>query len=105
MLDGLRTADDGRVQHLLVIDLAGDIVGFPDQAIDRRAVGALRIPAKALKDLLEAADLLFGLGQMIAQAGRKFPVGCLLDHLRQRLHDLVFCVIHVLQGVEEKVPH
>src|SRR4029079_11340862 len=61
--------------------------------------------ADRLKDLFQAAHLVLGLGQMGAQAGGELPVSRLLNHLGQRFHDLIFCVIHVLQGMEEKILH
>jgi hypothetical protein len=42
---------------------------------------------------------------MVPQTFGEIAVGRLLDQLRERLHDLVFCVIDVLQTVEQQVIH
>src|SRR5262245_15580777 len=50
VLDGLAGRNDGCVQHILVLDLAADILGLIDGAVDRRAVDqrpASGTPARA----------------------------------------------------------
>jgi hypothetical protein len=42
---------------------------------------------------------------MVLESRGQFPVGRLLDHVRQRFHDLIFGVVDVLQDVQEKVIH
>ena len=41
--------------------------------------------------------------QMFLEGALQLRMGCCLDHLRQRLEDLVFRVVNVLQFVNEKV--
>ena len=36
VLDRLRAADNGGIENLLVLNLAGDVVSFADETIDRR---------------------------------------------------------------------
>ncbi len=70
MLDGLRAADDGGVKHVLVIDFAGDFVGFLDQTVDGRTIHASRRLAQPLEHLIEPRDLVLSLAQMRPQARR-----------------------------------
>src|SRR6185436_12998399 len=46
-----------------------------------------------------------GFFEMIAQALAEIAIGCLVDHLGQRFYDLMFCVIDVLQAMNEQVVH
>ena len=45
----------------------------------------------------------FGLRKMLLEAGLQLRVGRLLDHLRQRLLDLLLGVVDVAQRVHEEV--
>ena len=49
MLDGLRGRDQCGIENHLVGDFAGDVVGLVDDAVDRRAFGALRLKLELLK--------------------------------------------------------
>src|SRR5215207_8640179 len=40
MLHRLRRRNQGGIEHFLVVDLSGDLVGLVDYAVDRRALGA-----------------------------------------------------------------
>src|SRR4051794_9564248 len=71
MLDGLRGSHDRSVEHGLVLDFARGRVGFPDQAVDRRAVGAGGLFAELIEHLVEPLDLLVGFFQMALQALRQ----------------------------------
>src|SRR3954447_23975063 len=105
MLDGLRGSHDRSVEHGLVLDFARGRVGFLDQAVDRRAVGARGLFAELVEHLLEPLDLLIGFLQMALEALRKIAVGRQVNHLRQRLGDLLFGVIHILQPVQQQIVH
>jgi len=105
VFDRLCRADDRGIQHFLVGDFARDLIGFLDEAVDRRALHALRFLAELLEHLVEARDLVLGLVEMVFQALGEIAVGRLVDQLRQRLHDLVFGVVDVLQPVKQQVIH
>ena len=75
MLDGLRVGDDAGIKHGLVVDLAGGGVGFLDETVDRRAIGALGLLAKLGKHLVEALDLIPGFDQMRLQTGLQVGIG------------------------------
>ena len=64
VLDGLTGGDERGVQHLLVGDLAGDLVALLQDAVDRRAVDALDLDAVLAEHLLQADDVALGLRQM-----------------------------------------
>ena len=49
VLDRLGGCDQRRVQHLLVRDLAGDLLGFLDDSVDRRASRAFRILVRSVR--------------------------------------------------------
>ena len=70
VLDRLRCADDGGIEHFLVGDFAGDFVGFANEAVDRGAFHALRLLAELLEDLVEPRDLVLGFFEMVLQALR-----------------------------------
>jgi hypothetical protein len=58
-----------------------------------------------LEHLIEAADLLFRLFEMVFESPAQVPVGGLIDHLGQRFHDLVLGIENILQAVHEKIVH
>jgi len=49
VLDGLSRSDDGGIEYGLVLDLAGDLVGFLDDSVDGRTLR----PAGFLAELFE----------------------------------------------------
>ena len=55
------------------------------------------------EDLLDPLDLILGLGQVVLEGLLELGVTDLLDHLRQRLGDLLLGVIDVLQGMDEEI--
>ena len=61
--------------------------------------------AELLEDLIQPLDLLVGFFEMSFQTLRQIAVGRLIDHLRQRLGDLLLGVIDVLQTVQQQVVH
>jgi hypothetical protein len=61
--------------------------------------------SELIEDLIEPRYLLFGFLEMGLEARSKVPVRGFVDELRQRLNDLVFGVINVLQPVEQKIVH
>ena len=83
VLDGLRRADNGRVQHILVSDLASHVVGFGDQPVDSRAFDTLGFLAEKLEDLVKPGDLLFGFSEVILKSLGQVSVGRFLDQLGQ----------------------
>jgi hypothetical protein len=56
-----------------------------------------------LENLLEAFDLLLGLGQMRLEALLQFRIRRVRNHLRQSLGDLVLGVINVLDLMHEEI--
>jgi hypothetical protein len=90
VLDGLCVRDDGGVQHGLVFDLAGRLVGLLDDAVDGRALRPAGLLAELLEHLLEPLGLLVGLLEMTFQSGDEIAVGRLFDHFGQRFDDLLF---------------
>jgi hypothetical protein len=47
VLDGLRIRDDGGIQHRLVLNLAGGLVGLLDDAVDGRTLSSACSPFPA----------------------------------------------------------
>jgi hypothetical protein len=76
------------------------VSGFLDDSIDGRALHHACLLAKLCERFLESLDLLFGLFEMVLQAGDKVSASCLVDHLRQRFENLLFGVIDVLQTMD-----
>src|SRR3712207_8346779 len=52
-----------RVEHLRVLDLAGDLLSLVDDAVDGRAGHALRVMAVHAENLLDHLNLLLGFAQ------------------------------------------
>jgi hypothetical protein len=105
MLDRLGVGDDRGIEHGLVLDLAGGLVGFLDQSVDRRAIRSLRLLAELGKYLVEALDLIFGIDDMRLEAGFLIRVGGHVRHFRNGLGELLLGIIDVFQLMEEKVFH
>src|SRR5262249_49111257 len=57
------------------------------------------------KDLFHARHVIFALSQMRLEIVLELRITCFLDHLGQRLHDLLFRVIDVAQRVQEQIIH
>ena len=68
MLHRLAGGDDRRIEHVLVGNLAGHILGLIDDAVDRRAVHRVGFLAKHLEYLLEALDMALGLPEVGLEA-------------------------------------
>src|SRR4029079_575008 len=92
-------------QYFLVVYLSCDLVGFVDNTVDGRTLGGLRFLAQQLEGLLQSADLLFGFFKVGFEGRGQIAVRGLLDHVWQRLLDLILRVIDVLQDVQVKVVH
>ena len=101
MLDGLRGGEEARVDRGRTLVVLGDFVAFLDDAVDGGALFAFSRLADLIENLLKTFDLALGLPQVLLERVLQFAGLCRLRHLRQRLQDLVFRVINVLQGVEE----
>jgi hypothetical protein len=103
VLDRLTCCDQRGIEHHRVGDLARDLVGFFDDAVDGRALGALRHRFDHFEHAIEPLDLTLGLLEMGPKALFQLGVGGLLDHDWQRLQDLMLGVIDVLQRVHEQL--
>ena len=101
----MRRSDERGVENGFILDLAGHVLGLVDDAIDGRAIHASRLLAEQLEDLLQAHHVVLCLAQMRLETALELRVGCFVDHLRQRLHDLLFRVVDVAQRVREQVVH
>ena len=64
MLHGLGGSDEGRIQYLLVVNVARDVAGFLEDAVNGRAIHALGFDAVHFEDFFETDDLVLGLCQM-----------------------------------------
>ena len=79
MFDRLGRAHDGRVEHLLVGDLSGQVVGLLDEPVDRRAFDPLWLLPEHPENLIEPPDLLLRLFEMVFEALAEVPVGRFVD--------------------------
>src|SRR5215207_3578078 len=105
VLGGLRGIDQGRVQHGLVGDLACDLVGFLDDAVDRRAIDRLHLGAVHAEYLLEALHMRPGFVEMGQKALLELLVGGLFGHFWQRFYELLLGIVDILQLMYEQVVH
>ena len=76
-------------------------IEFPDHGVVV-VCGANEIGKSSM---IEALDLLVGLFEMGFETLRKIAICRLVDHLRQRLGDLLLGVIDILQTVQHQVVH
>jgi hypothetical protein len=105
MFHGLRCRNQRGIKHRLLLNFAGDVVGFFNDAVDCRAVHALRLFADQLKNLFQPLYVIFGLAQMTLKTLLELRIGGFFDHIRQRFHDLLLGVVDVAQGMHEQVVH
>jgi hypothetical protein len=105
VLDGLSRGNDGGIEHILVVDLAGNVVSLVDDSVDGRTGHRLWLLAQHLEHLLEALHVSLGLAEMRLQALLQLGVARVLDHIGQGFNDLVLGVVDVLQRVQEQVVH
>jgi hypothetical protein len=75
----LSAADDRGVEHLLILNLASNVIGFLDKAVHGWTVYPLRVVTKLLENLIKSRYLVLGFSQMVAQTGRQLPGGGLVD--------------------------
>jgi len=78
---------------------------FLDDAIDGGAVHALGLLSAQLKYFLKSFHVVLGLPQVRLEPLFELRVRGFFNHLGKRLHDLLFGVVDVAQGVHEKVVH
>jgi hypothetical protein len=105
MLDCLGRPNDGRIQDLLVSHFAGDFVRLADQAVDCGALHPLRVLSELLEHLVQPSHLVLRFFKMVLEGLGQVTIGGLLDEFWQRLDDLIFSVVDVLQPVQQKVVH
>src|SRR5215475_681482 len=105
MLGRLRRVDQRGIQHGLVGDFARSLVSLLDDAVDRRTVDRLHRKTMHLEDLLEPLDVSLCFLEMRQKALFQLGIRGLVRHLRQRLHQLLLCIVDVLQLVREQVIH
>ena len=105
MLGGLGGVDEGGIQYHFVGDLAGDLVGFLDDAIDRRAIDRLHRGTMHLEHLLQALHMRLGFIEVSQKSLLELFVGGLFRHFRKRFHQLLLGIIDVLQLMHEQVVH
>lgn len=103
MLYRLGGGCQGGIQHILIVDLAGDFVAFLDDAVDGGAIHALDINAMQLEHLLQTLDLAARFQQMRLEPLLQGRGTGLADHLGQGLHDLVFGIIDVAQRMHKQI--
>src|SRR5216684_5469467 len=68
VLDGLRRGDHGRIENVLVVDVADDVIRLLQDAVDRRTIHRFhRLPFE-LEYLLEPLHVVLGLVQVRLEA-------------------------------------
>src|SRR5262249_2078123 len=58
-----------------------------------------------LEDLLEALDVILALAEVRLEALLELLIVSVVDHFRQRFHDLFFSIVDVSQRVHEQIVH
>ena len=103
MLDGLRRGEQAGIERLGALVLVHDLLALVENAHDGIAGLAAGRLVEQFENLLEALDLAFGLVVMLLERGAQLVGGGRLRHLRQRLQDLLFGEVDVLQRIEEQI--
>src|SRR5262249_6839626 len=83
--------------------LSRNVIGLLDDSVDSGALDAFGRFAQQVEDLLQALDLVLCLTEVRIKPLLELRVRRLLDHDRQRLRDLIFGVVNILQRVQEEV--
>ena len=73
--------------------------------LEERYAQTVVLTFEQIEDLLEAGNLLLGLREMILQRRRQVAIGRLLDHFWERLLNLLFGVLNVLDDMKKKAVH
>src|SRR5262249_41770866 len=73
VLDRLRRSDERGIQNRLVLDLARDLFGLVDDAVDGGAIHPPRLLAVQLEDLFQTRHVILGLTQMGLQTLLELP--------------------------------
>ncbi|MGX1213608.1 hypothetical protein AB7M42_003873 [Bradyrhizobium diazoefficiens] len=105
MLDTLCGADQGEIRGGIVLPgaLLDHFVAFLDKSLHTLAGLGARLLAEQLEALVETFDLRFGFGQMNGEQLAELIVACSLDHLGQRLGQLLLSMEKVPQLVDQQV--
>src|SRR5262245_66692010 len=81
------------------------LFGFGDDTFDGLTLLAARRQLKQLEDLVKPIDLSFGLLAMRLQSLLELLGVGFLHHTWEGLEDMFFCVVDVLEGLNEQVFH
>jgi len=103
MLHPLRAGDQAGVDHRRLPLHLGHLRALLEQALHPLAGMSLGALVEVLEDLLEAADMLLGLPQMIVEPLPQVRGMGRLGHLRQRLDDLRLGGVEVLELFEVEI--
>src|SRR5258705_12735926 len=101
MLDRLRGGQQTGVERWRIGILLHDLLAFIENALDGIALLAARGLAEQLEYLFQALDLSLGLIMMLFERGPQLVRIGRLRHFRQRLQDLLFGVVDVLERIEK----
>jgi hypothetical protein len=101
MLHRLGVGDHRGVSDVRIVGVLNAFLAFLNDAFDRRTGLALRLLAKDFEHLLETLDLTLGLLQMVVEGLLQLGGIALLRHLGQRLQNLLFGEVDVLEVMQE----
>ena len=101
VFDLLRGADQRGVDGRGAFEVGRDFVALFQQSHGGIARFRFGFHAERLEDLFELPHLAFGFLQVRLERFLQVIAGRGLDHLRQRLDDAVFGVIHVRQFIQK----
>ena len=98
-LHRLGRGHEGRVQRILV----GDLAGLLDDAVDRRTGDGHGAVAGHLEDFLQAPALRLGLTETCLEALLQVRMRSLVDQLGQGLRGLIAGGVDILESVDKEV--
>jgi hypothetical protein len=103
VLDALRGSDQSGILGSRIA-VAGDrLLAFLDQPAHRVTRLARAADTDLAEDVLEPLDVVLRLVQVVLEGFTELLIRCCLRHLRQRLHQLLFGVVEILELVSEYV--
>jgi hypothetical protein len=103
MLDRLRGSEKTGVEGGGALEIRHHLQAFVDHSVNSVAGLAFCRAINSAKNPLEPMDLALGFSFVLLERTLQILRLRSLRHLRKRLHDLVFGVIDVLQGLVEEI--
>ena len=99
----LHRAGDGDVEHMIVVNLAGQLFRADEDAVDRRGFRDMRAAVPAAADLLDLGDIAGAGGKAVFEITAQHRIGHLAGQRSERLGDPALGVEKLAEPLDQKV--